>query len=402
MSEPFTIDRRKFLRLMALGAAAGLTGCSARSPAPLVVPPGQTLARFPEKDELILLTDRPPQLETPLYYFREDLTPNSAFFVRWHYGGIPTSIDSRTFRLHVGGDVQKQLELSLDQLRERFEPTTLVAVAQCSGNSRSYFEPRIPGGQWGHGAVGNARWTGVKVKDLLKAAGTKSNAFAVSFAGLDEPPLSNMPKFVKSLPIETVLKEEILVAYEMNGQPLPMLNGYPLRLVVPGWYATYWVKALNEITVLPQKFEGFWMDKAYRIPNNPTANESPEHLATNTIPINRMSLRSIFVRPDVADVVKAGTDFEIEGLAFDAGHGIKQVEVSTDGGRTWGKAKLQANDLGKYSWQRWKFPWRPSSRGTYRLLARAANNAGEIQGVQQWNKSGYMRGVIESVEVSVV
>src|SRR5438876_4823089 len=255
------------------------------------------MVRFPEKRELILLTGRPPQLETPLHYFRQDLTPNEAFYVRWHLEGIPTSVDPGVFRLQIGGHVQKLASLSMNDLRTQFEPFSLIAVNQCSGNSRSFFEPRVPGGQWRNGAMGNARWTGVRLRDLLDRSGVKAGAVEVSFEGLDRAPLVATPRFAKALRVDHARDGEVLVAYEMNGAELPMLNGYPLRLVVPGWYATYWVKALREITVLSEKFHGFWMDKAYRIPNTPNANEDPEHLATETVPINRLSLRSLFVRP---------------------------------------------------------------------------------------------------------
>lgn len=395
--------------LAATVAAGGLTSaCSnladedAHKGAIIKVRDGLSVARFPEKEELILLTDRPPQLETPLFYFRQDLTPNEAFFVRWHFSGIPTSVDLRTFKLTVGGHVQKTLSLSVDDLRKQFEPVSLVAVNQCSGNSRSFFSPQVPGGQWGHGAVGNARWTGVRLKDLLNKAGVKPQAMQVTFAGLDEPPLYSMHKFVKALEIDHAIGDEVLVAYEMNGEPLPMLNGFPLRLVVPGWYATYWVKSLAKIEVLPSKFDGFWMEKAYRIPKNENANETPENLAKDTIPINRMNVRSILVRPDFTDVVRVGKQFEIEGIAFDGGSGISKVEVSVDGGASWSVAQLDNSDNGKFSFKRWRMPWTPTSTGSYKVLTRATSGDGKVQGPQFWNKSGYMRNGIEQNEVAVV
>ncbi len=397
------VSRRRFLQLASAAALSGVvSACHSESNSIISVPPGQSVARFPEKTELILLTDRPPLLETPLYYFRQDLTPNEAFFVRWHYEGIPTFIDMRTFRLAVGGHVQKPLSLSLTDLKKQFEPVSIVAVNQCSGNSRSYFEPRVPGGQWGHGAVGNARWTGVRLKDLLQRAGVKSGAVDVSVGGLDEAPLFNMHKFVKSLDIEHALSDEVLVAYEMNGKSLPMLNGFPLRLVVPGWYATYWVKSLASIQVLPDKFHGFWMDKAYLIPKNADATETPEHLATDTVPINLLNVRSVIVRPDLTDVVKAGTSHEVEGIAFDSGSGISKVEVSVDGGNNWQLAKLD-DALGRFSFCRWRLPWTPQSSGTYKVMSRAYDKAGKSQrSFDQWNKGGYMRNVIEHREVTVI
>lgn len=357
------------------------------------------MVKFPEKTKLILLTDRPPNLEMPASYFLEDLTPNDAFFVRWHLANIPTSVDPATFRLTLGGHVDKPLSLSLDELRKDFEAVTTVAVCQCSGNSRSLYEPRVIGGQWQNGAVGNAKWTGVRLSDLLKRAGVKAGAVDVSVRGLDKAPMPTTPDFVKSLAYEHANGGEVMVAYAMNDQDLPMLNGYPIRLVVPGWYATYWVKALSEINVLPQRFKGFWMDKGYRVPNNPDCQESPKDLAKETVPISRMTVRSLFAAPEVGEKVPAGKAYEVQGVAMDSGKGIDKVEVSADGGKTWSAAKLD-KDLGKYSWRRWRYSWTPAP-GKYRLMVRATNAAGEGQTQSQWNRSGYARNVVESLEVTV-
>jgi DMSO/TMAO reductase YedYZ molybdopterin-dependent catalytic subunit len=349
---------------------------------------------------MILLTDRPPQLETPIHYFRQDLTPNEAFFVRWHLEGVPTSVDLRTFRLNVNGNVRQTLQLSVDDLRSQFEPISIIAVNQCSGNSRSFFEPRVPGGQWKHGAVGNAKWTGVSVKAILDRAQVKSGAVDVSFNGLDAPPLPSVSDFVKALSIDHARDGEVMIAYAMNDQALPMVNGFPLRLVVPGWYGTYWVKALSDVTVLPQAFSNFWTDKAYRIPSGPNGNESPSNLAKDTIPISRFNVRSIFVRPEPDETLHHGMPNEIEGIAFDSGYGIRRVEVSTDGGSTWTDARLDP-EIGKYSWRRWRASWAPANRGQYRLMARATNAMGETQSKEQWNRSGFMWNVIQQVDVKV-
>ena len=339
---------------------------------------GRELVRYPEKTELILLTDRPPQLETPLRYFRTDLTPNDAFFVRWHLAGIPTTVDVRSFRLEVTGQVSKPLSLSLSDLQSKFEPVSLVALAQCAGNSRSLFEPRVPGGQWGNGAMGNARWKGVRLKDVLDAAGVLPGAVQVGLRGLDVPPLQKTPPFQKSLQLDHARDGEVIIAYEMNGEPLPMLNGFPIRLVVPGWYATYWVKALSSIAVLDQSLKTFWMDKAYRIPDNADANEEPQHLSPVTVPINRMAVHSIFVRPEPGERLPAGQGYELTGVANDGGSGIRRVEVSKDGGQSWSDATLGA-DLGKYSWRLWHAEWTPPAKGTYRLMVRATTDSGETQ-----------------------
>ncbi len=405
------LDRRRFVSMLAtLGACAAANrtfGYGLEFSSPLgsstgpAEPAAPQLARYPQKTELILLTDRPPQLETPLRYFRADLTPNDAFFVRWHLSGIPTTVDLQTFRLEVGGHVRKPLSLSLQDLRSKFEPVSLVALGQCAGNSRSLFEPRVPGGQWANGAMGNARWTGARLKDVLDAAEVLPGTVQVGLHGLDVPALQKTPRFEKSLPIDHARDGDVMIAYEMNGEPLPMLNGFPVRLVVPGWYATYWVKALSSITALEQPLKTFWMDKAYRIPDNPDANEEPQHLSPVTVPINRMSVHSIFVQPEPDEQLRAGQSYELEGVANDGGAGIRRVEVSQDSGQTWSDASLGA-DLGKYSWRRWRARWTPPAKGSYRLMVRATNNAGEAQRSAQWNRSGYQRDVIEHLDVVVL
>src|SRR5271165_980546 len=404
------MDRRRFAALLtSLGASAAVGRFVPRGTVWQDIVPAATaseitslpqMARYPQKTELILLTDRPPQLETPLHYFQTELTPNEAFFVRWHLSGIPTSVDTRTFRLEVNGNVARPLILSLADLQTKFPAVSVVALCQCAGNARSYFEPQVPGGQWGFGAMSNARWKGVRLKDVLEKAGVLPGSVQVGLRGLDTAPLPQMPRFEKSLPIERAQDGEVIIAYEMNGAPLPMLNGFPLRLVIPGWYATYWVKSLTNITVLDHRFTGFWMATAYHIPATPGANESPQAHAKLTVPINRMNVRSFFVRPDPGARAPAGQAWALEGIAFDGGDGIRQVEFSADGGGNWSATRL-GEDLGRFSFRRWHAEWTPSTRGEYGLQVRAVNNAGEGQPTQaNWNRGGFMRNVIEEIRVT--
>ncbi len=349
------------------------------------------------KDSLLLLTDRPPNLETPLKYFLQDYTPNSVFFVRWHLAGLPTAVNTDTFRLRVRGNVSKELVLSINDLKTKFTPFTITALCQCSGNSRSFFDPRVPGGQWKNGSMGNAKWTGVKLKDILLMAGAKKDSKEVSFNGLDVPPLSATPDFEKSLQFNHAADGEVMIAYEMNGEPLPVLNGYPLKLVVPGWYATYWVGMVSNIQVLSKPFEGFWMTKAYLVPKNePNGNESPDSIATDVEPISKMNVRSLFIAPEPNEVIAVGRQTAIQGLAFDAGYGITKVELSADSGKSWLPANLDA-DLGKYSWRRWYYSFTPSQNGIYNLQVKATNAIGQTQPLHQWNHSGYMRNEIETL-----
>ena len=342
--------RRAFLRQAGVLTATGIIGNHVLSAAAAgqrsVTLPFENgtreLVAFPQKRPLIVLTARPPQLETPFSVFNEGLlTPNDAFFVRYHWSGLPTSIDPAAYRLRVGGHVDNPLELSLDALRRVADPVDLVAVNQCSGNSRGHFTPRVNGGQLSNGAMGNARWTGVPLKKVLEKAGVKSGAVQVSFNGLDQPPIGDGPDFVKALAIDHALDGEVMLAWQMNGAELPFLNGYPLRLVVPGYFGTYWIKHLSDIQVLAKAFDGFWMASAYRIPDNKCACVEPGTTPAATVPIGRFNVRSFITSVRDGATVPSGRTTAIRGIAFDGGQGISEVAFSADGGKTWQPARAR-------------------------------------------------------------
>jgi len=356
------------------------------------------LVKYPQKREMIGLTSRPPQLETPFAVFNENvITPNDAFFVRYHLAGIPTEIDPDTFTVEVKGKVSKPLKLKMADLR-KMASIEIVAVNQCSGNSRGFFDPRVAGGQSGNGAMGNARWRGVPLKAVLDMAGVQAGAKQVAFNGLDGPVLDKTPDFEKALDLDHARDGEVMLAYQMNGKDLPFLNGFPLRLVVPGWYGTYWVKHLNEITVLDHDLDSFWMKTAYRIPDTDNASIEPGTAPKSTVPINRFNIRSFIT--SVADGAKVKTgETVLKGIAFDGGTGIKDVAVSTDDGKTWAPAKL-GTDLGKYSFREWTLPVTLAA-GAHVLKVRATSNGGKTQPEKPtWNPAGYMRNVIEAVHVT--
>jgi len=404
--------RRDFLKATGLlGISAFLAACKSGSVARTMINAGlsdtrgtgydvRTWARFPEKTDLLMLADRPPLLETPMHYFLKDLTPNDAYFVRWHYAGIPTRVDLRTFRMRIIGAVNRPTELSFDDLRTRFEPVAMTAFSECSGNSRSFFRPQVPGAQWTNGAMGNAHYVGARLRDVLAVAGVKAGAVEVSFRGLDVPPLQSSPHFEKPLTIDHALNGDSIIAYETNGEPLPMLNGFPIRLVVPGWFATYWVKALSQITVRTEPLHNFWVDTAYRIPATPDHSEDPKHPSENTVPLTSHPTRAVFVTPEGPVKLARGATLQIEGIASDDGAGIRRVEVSTDGGHTWIDAALD-RVIDKYSWRRWRMNWKPPQIGRYTLQCRATNAAGATQRTNEWNHGGYQRRVIETREVEV-
>ena len=302
---------------------------------------------FPQKRPLIVLTPRPPQLETPFALFDQGVfTPNDAFFVRWHLPSIPQEVDATAHRIAVTGDVNRELSLSLDDLA-KLPQVEVAAVNQCSGNSRALQTPRVPGGQWQNGAMGNAVWTGVRLRDVLDRAGLKPTAKQVQFRGLDRGLFPATPDFRKSLDVDIARGDDIIVAFAMNGDPLPVLNGYPVRLIVPGWYSTYWVKMLSAITVLDHTDDNFWMKTAYRIPDTPDNSVAPGSTGFPTIPINRMKVRSFVT--SLADGAKVGAGpVELRGIAFDGGSGIsasKFPATTARRGATRRSKKITANTV---------------------------------------------------------
>ena len=399
------IDRRNLTKHFGAAIAALGTGMAVaplRAVAATIKLPFENgerpLVQYPQKRPMIGLTSRPPQLETPFPVFKEGvITPNDAFFVRYHLADIPLNIDPATFSVEIKGKVDKPLKLSLADIK-KMPAIEIVAVNQCSGNSRGFFDPRVAGGQLGNGAMGNARWKGVPLKVVLDKAGVQPGARQVTFNGLDGPVMDKTPDFIKALDIDHARDGEVMLAYSMNGTDLPLLNGFPLRLVVPGYYGTYWVKHLNEITVIDSVFDGFWMKTAYRIPDSDCHCIEPGTAPKATIPINRFNVRSFITSVADGATIKAGAQTVLKGIAFDGGKGIKTVAVSTDGGKTWADAEL-GKDLGKYSFREWhmliKLP-----AGSRELKVRATNNGGETQPMDaRWNPAGYMRNVVETVRV---
>jgi DMSO/TMAO reductase YedYZ molybdopterin-dependent catalytic subunit len=357
---------------------------------------------FPEKQQMILQRSRPPLLETPFEVFdRSVFTPNDKFFVRWHWAVIPQQVDVASFRLAIRGHVKNPVSLTLADVLTlpRIE---YAAVNQCSGNSRSLYKPKVPGAQWEHGAMGNARWTGVRLRDLLDRAGVKAGAIAVRFNGLDQPVVEGAPDFMKSLDIDHARDGEVMVAFAMNGEQLPLLNGFPLRLIVPGWYSTYWVKMLSDIEVLHTPDTNYWMATAYRIPDTPHANAPPGETSFKTVPINRMVPRSFFTNVRSNDLVRANTAVTLRGIAFGGDCGVAQVDISTDQGQSWQRTSLE-RDEGKYSFRRWNTQVQAPQSGKLVLQVRCTNSNGEAQPPQpNWNGGGFMRNVIETVELSLV
>jgi DMSO/TMAO reductase YedYZ molybdopterin-dependent catalytic subunit len=399
------MDRRSFVRGVAGGVA--LAGSQLLLPRALLgatLPSGalesEELFALPGKQPLIKRSFRPPNFETPVGQFTDVLTPNDRFFVRWHLASIP-EVDPRTWRLSVGGDAASApFELTLEQLQRDFEPVEVVALCQCSGNRRGLSDPHVFGVQWSYGAMGNARWKGVRLKDVLAKAGLAKDAVEIAFNGADSGALEATPDFVKSIPVWKALDENTLIAWEMNGEPLPHWNGAPARIVVPGWTATYWMKQVVSIQALKQPLGNFWMAKAYRIPKGKFATVDrfmTQETAENT-PITEIVVNSLITNVTDGQKVKAGAPMVVKGMAWDAGYGIRTVDVTVDGGRTWQAAEL-GPDSGRYSFRPWQFVFKPV-RGRYTVSARASNGLGATQVDQLiFNPAGYNNNVVQRLGV---
>ena len=383
-------------RVWALERATGASG-----PA---VPPSASgiLARLPGKQPLIQHALRPPNFETPLAGLVPAYTPNDAFFVRYHLAVIP-GVDLAKWRLQVGGtSAQRPFSLSLSELRGSFPHVNLAAINQCSGNRRGLFSPRVPGVQWGNGAMGNALWTGVRLRDVLQRAGVASDALEVVYRGADSAVLPATPDFVKSLPIDRALDESTLIAFEMNGRALPHWNGAPARLIVPGWTGTYWMKHLTELRIEPKAFDGFWMKGAYRVPTGVfpgsqfTSQTTPE-----TTPITDILVNSLITAPLPDTRIRRGAHFELTGKAWDNGTGIAGVEVSTDGRHSWRDAGL-GKDLGRFAWREFRLPIEAATAGPMQIAVRARSRNGARQpDTLTFNPAGYHDNIVQTVTVEV-
>jgi DMSO/TMAO reductase YedYZ molybdopterin-dependent catalytic subunit len=359
---------------------------------------------FPQKGDMILQRTRAPLLETPWSVFQQHLfTPNDQAYVRWHMADFPTSIDAGTYRIKVSGKVKKPFELSLEDLVKAFPPKRMAAINQCSGNSRGYINPRVAGAQWSNGAMYNAMWTGVPLSHLLARAGIDPSATHVAFRSLEQGGGLYPPNvtFEKVLPIKRANDGEVMIAYQMNGADMPLLNGYPVRLIVPGWYSTYWVKMLTEIEVIDHPGTGFWMAVAYKIPDTPTGEMTPGQKDVKMVPINKMKPRSFFTSLENGATIPRGKTITLAGFAFGGGSALKTVQVSLNGGKTWRTAMLGKN-YGAYGFRQWHTKLSLAKPGSYRLMVKAANVAGHVQPpVAGWNPGGFMYNAIEHIDVTV-
>ena len=412
-------DRRQFLKDVAKGVvvvgagsvipglvrAAGDPGARARivtAGLPDGTNDGAVLDALPGKRPLIKRTYRPLNYETPIEYFNEPFTPNDAFFVRYHLPNVP-EVSRAEWKLEVTGDaVERPFTLGFDDL-QAFEQVELAAVCLCSGNRRGLSEPHVPGIQWAYGAMGNARWKGIRLKDVLAKASLKKDALEVVLNGADSAALTTTPDFVKSLPVWKAIDENTLLAWEMNGEPLPEVNGAPVRLVVPGWTATYWTKQIVSVQVVSQPFKGFWMATAYRIPKGkfPVVDRFLSQEGETNTPITEMVVGSLVTNLRGGERFKVGQRVEVKGIAWDGGYGMQSVEVSIDDGRSWRPAQL-GKDLGRFSVRQWSYAFKAERKGTHVVMARATNRIGGTQTFDLvFNPAGYHNNVVQKLPLQI-
>jgi sulfite oxidase len=368
------VSRRTFLAM----TAAGLIGMQKR---PV---------------EMIVRSKRPEDLEMPLAGFDDYITPVENFFVRTH---VPVpKVDLAQWRLNVDGHVSTPLTLSIDDLR-KMPSAEVVGVLECAGNGRRNYDPPVPGVQWANGAVGNGHWRGVRLADLLRRAGLKAGAMEILFDGLDVP-LGTMPDFQRTIPLKKALHSATLLAYDMNGEPLPVKHGFPLRVVAPGWAGDSWIKWVTSVRVMNEEFNGYWMKSAYLHPGNAVAPGTlvpPEAMR----PVTSLRVKSVISFPTDGSSLEVGKRILVRGAAWSGDKGpVTAVDVSVDHGRTWRSAILTGK-RSEFGWRLWEFPWTPAGEGHHAVFARARDASGDIQPLaQEWNPSGYLWNVVARVEVN--
>jgi DMSO/TMAO reductase YedYZ molybdopterin-dependent catalytic subunit len=351
------------------------------------------------KRDLLTRSARPEDLEMPLSGFADYITPIDRFFVRTHVA-VPT-VNLASWRLNVEGEVTAPLALTMQEVKG-LPSVELMAVAECAGNGRRFYDPPVPGVQWGNGAVGNGRWRGVRLPDVLRKAGIKASAREVLLNGADVP-FGTMPDFERSIPIKKALDANTLLAYEMNGEPLPVKHGFPLRAIVPGWAGDSWTKWVTSIRVLDREYEGFWMKRAYRHPGKPVVPGTPIE-PERMQPVTSLRVKSVIAAPADGAFLLVGAPVVIRGAAWSGDAGpVEAVDVSVDGGRRWRPATLHRDQRTRFGWRQWEFEWTPSQDAYYTLLARARDTAGNIQPLdQEWNPSGYGWNVVPRTRINVV
>ena len=338
------------------------------------------------KEKMRVLSEDPRNAETSVEYLRSWITANSAFFDR-NQGEIPAEVELVAWKLTVEGEVEKELTFSFDEIL-RLPKATVADTIECSGNSRSLLEEKAHGNPWTIGGVGNAVWGGVWLRELLNRAGLKEAAGHVAFEGFDKA----KTKFIRSIPLKKAL-DSTLLAYEMNGEPLPLKHGYPLRALALGWTGANCVKWLARITVMVHPYEGFFMDKVYRIFQK--GEESTAGAVVTSLP-----LKSIITQPQTGEKLACGK-VVVLGAAYGGEQEVDKVEVSVDGGASWNEAEF-IGPHERYAWRQWQYVWTAERPGQFRIMARATDTGGHRQPQQaEWNVLGYGNNGIKEHGITV-
>jgi len=339
-----------------------------------------------------IMSEKPLNAETPTEYLRSWITANKVFFDRNQGAIMDAPVDIDTFELIVEGAVTKTLQLGFGHLLRM--PKTIVSnTLECSGNGRSLLKEKSRGNPWTIGGVGNAVWGGVWLKDVLGQAGLKDGARHVAFEGLDESLGSSGIKFIRSIPLEKAMSSTIL-AYEMNGDPLPVKHGFPLRGLALGWTGANCVKWLNRISVLEKPYEGFFMDKVYRVFQK---GQDPQSGRV----VTEIELKTIITQPLPDESLPVG-NVTVLGAAYGGETQVEQVEVSVDGGRNWQAAEF-IGPREPYAWRQWQYIWQAGEKGRYTIMARATDADGQIQPMDaKWNVLGYFNNGVNEHAVTVV
>jgi DMSO/TMAO reductase YedYZ molybdopterin-dependent catalytic subunit len=392
------VDRRSFL--VAAGAALPVAGAFAGLNQALGQIPDST-SREPSADReagLIVRQQEPENLEFPFATLKSFVTPNEQFYVRNHFP-IP-KLDPRTWRLKVEGAVERPLELTWEEVK-KLPAHSVTATLECAGNNRAFLMPKAKGVPWHLGAVGNAEWAGVPLAVVLERAGLRDAAVEVVLEGADKGEIAADPKppgeihFARSLPLAKARRPEVLLAYRMNGEDLPATHGFPLRLIVPGWYGMASIKWLRRLIVTDRPFNGFFqsIDYSYfdRLQGVP-----------NVVPVTAMQVKAQIARPTSGEVIKPSTAYRIHGAAWTGDSQVAKVEVSTDGERSWAPAKLLGKEV-RYAWRLWEYPWQtPDRPGEARVAARATDAHGQVQPLKRDPyRRNYMISHVLPVEVTV-
>ena len=347
------------------------------------------------KDKLIIRSVRPPDFETPVSLLNSFITPNDTFYVRSHIP-IP-QIDAASWALKIGGEVNSPIALSLDEIR-KLPAVTITNTLECAGNGRAFFQPAVAGIQWEKGAVGNARFTGARMSDVLKKAGVKTSGVNVEMHAADRPP-GTMPAFVRQVPMAKAMHADTVIAYAMNGEPMPLVHGAPLRAVIPGWEGAYSVKWLNALNVLAKDSDSFWVAAGYRYPTRRVAPGAAVD-AKDMAPLTGLIVKSLITTP-ANGATQAVGKIVVGGFAWAGEDDIKAVDVSIDNGATWRPARL-TGEQARYAWRRFEFEFNAPRPESYLILSRATDAKGTMQpAVSQWNPSGYLWNQYDSIRIEV-